>query len=375
MDQVTRLTRKVQAATTARRLETGFVTGERGIGKTSLAAIVRIVAETQHRVVGLHVFLGGVVTLEEMVQRVFDRLTKEAVGAGWISKVRDLLGTRIRQVGLFGVNVEFGADLTDLQALVREFGSALGNLVDKLRDERPGILLILDDINGLAGSPAFANWLKSFVDETAVSGKPLPVCLLLVGLEERRVSLIEHQPSLARILDLVTIEPWTHDETRQFFMTAFARAGVEVDIGALSTLATFAGGLPVLAHELGDAAFRRDTDGKIDRQDALVAVSDAAEIVGRKHIQPQVMEAIRSARYRNILRRLAQEPSDPLFQRSTVLDRLPAQERRVLDNFLRRMADLGVIKRDPERGPGAYQFSNLLHYLYFTMEAQRAGKQ
>ena len=43
-------------------------------------------------------------------------------------------------------------------------------------------MLVLDDINGLARSDEFANWLKSFVDTVATAKKPLPLFLLLVGL-------------------------------------------------------------------------------------------------------------------------------------------------------------------------------------------------
>ena len=48
-------------------------------------------------------------------------------------------------------------------------------------------MIILDDLNGLAESHEFANWLKSLVDEIATSGQRLPFLLVLVGLPERRI--------------------------------------------------------------------------------------------------------------------------------------------------------------------------------------------
>ena len=41
--------------------------------------------------------------------------------------------------------------------------------MDSLKGHRRALFLILDDINDLAGSEEFANWLKSMVDEIATS--------------------------------------------------------------------------------------------------------------------------------------------------------------------------------------------------------------
>ena len=54
------------------------------------------------------------------------------------------------------------------------------------------------------------------------------------------------------------------------------------------------------------------------------------------------------------------------------MSRLTDAEKRVMDNFLRRMRDLGALETDPEVR-GGYRFPNMLHALYFMMEAQRTG--
>ena len=197
------LLRKKVASAQGGRLQVAFLIEERGIGKSSLASFARFLAEREHQMIGLHTFLGGVISLEEMVRRVFDRLLKESVGTSWHEKVRKFFGNHIREVGLFGISIEFGAPAQDLRRMVHDFAPALRNLIDRVKDEKRGIFLVLDDINGLAASSDFANWLKSLVDEITTSQRPLPLCLLLVGLEERRQALIGLQPSLARVFDLV----------------------------------------------------------------------------------------------------------------------------------------------------------------------------
>lgn len=370
--EVTRLKDKVAASTTG-RLEVGFLSGERGIGKSSLASFLRRYAEREEQVLGVHTFLGGVVTLEEMVRRVFDRLLKDSIGAPWQKKVEKFFGKNIRTVGLFGVTLEFEAQAQELRRLVHDFAPALRNLLQLLKSERAGLLLLLDDLNGLATSEEFANWLKSLVDEIATSAEPLPLCLLCVGLEERRQSLIKLQPSLSRVFDLVEIRAWSERETEEFYSTAFDLVGTKVEPDAMSTLVRFTGGLPVFAHEIGDAVFKVDDDKRITKADTLRGIARAVDIIGKKHLEPQVLSAIRSERYRTILKKLATLGES--FERAQVQKVLDSSEIKVFDNFLRRMVDLGVVTRLPERGPGAYRFVNLLHYLYFDFEAAGLSTQ
>lgn len=371
--EIERLRALVRAAA-AGRLRVGFVAGERGIGKSSLVSFVRHLTEREERVAGAHVFLGGVASLSETVRRIFDRLLKDSVEKPWHQKVRELFGRYVKQVGLFGISIELEVPEADLQNLVNGFAAHVRKLLDQLKADRSALLLILDDINGLAGSAEFANWLKSLVDEIATSGNSVSACVLVVGLEERRQQLIRLQPSLARVFDLIEIKPWSDAETRDFFRKAFEGAGVKVEPAALETMVKFSGGLPVLAHEIGDAVWRIASGQVVKAQEARAGVLEAAEILGKKLLEPQVLRAIRSQRYRSILRKLA-PTLGPSFRRADLLKALSADERKVCDNFLNRMRKLNVIIPDLEGGPGSYRFSNQLHALYFTIEAHRAKEQ
>jgi hypothetical protein len=372
--EINRLRSLVRAACRG-QFRVGFVAGERGIGKSSLVSFLRHLVEREEDVAGAHVFLGGVDTLSEMVRRTFDRLLKDSLERPWHQRIRELFGKHVKQIGLFGISVELELAESDLGSLVNAFAPSLRRLLERLQGERKALLLILDDINGLAGSADFANWLKSIVDEVATSGNGLSACLLLVGLEERRRQLIDLQPSLARVFDLVEIKTWSEKETTEFFLKAFGQRKVNVEEQALKIMVDFSGGLPVLAHEIGDAVWRMAAGTSVRGVEAIKGVLAAAEIIGQKLLEPQVLQAIRSQRYRSILRKLAARPPGLAFRRADLLKALSAEEKKVLDNFLNRMRKLGVILPDSEGGPGAYRFSNQLHALYFSIEAQRAKEQ
>jgi len=373
LNEVERTINAVKASTGG-RLQVLFLVGERGIGKSSLASFVKYISEQEHQVIGLHIFLGGVTTLEETVRRIFVRLLKDSIDKKFYQKITEFFGTHLKQIDLFGITIEFEADKNDLRLMVEDFAPTLRNLMDKL-EEKKAILLILDDINGLANFPNFANWLKSLVDEIATSSKPLPLCLLLVGLEERRQAIISHQSSLARVFDVIEVKTWSETETIEFFKKAFSSVNIRVDERALSVLAKYTGGLPVLAHEIGDATFQLDTDNFIDKKDAEKGVINAAEIVGRKHLEPQVFQAIRSQKYRAILRKIAVNPSNISFRVGDIKPQLTRDEQRVFHNFLTKMKKLGVLQPDPDGEAGAYRFQNMLYYLYFWLETTRAKEK
>jgi len=358
------------------RLTCGFLTGERGIGKSSLASFIRVLAERDYGLLGLHTFLGGVSSLEVMVTKIFDILLKESLETPWHTKIFDLFKDNIKEVGLFGVSVGFKASKGEAAQLVQGFIPALRKIVKSLSDEKKGLLLILDDINGLASSSDFANWIKSTIDEIAASQKPIPLCLILVGIEERRISLIDLQQSLDRILDPIVIHPWNEDETKEFYSKSFKQVGIEIRDAALDLLSRYTGGLPTMAHEIGDAAFNIDTDNIIDFHDARKAVYGAAEIIGRKHLQPKVYNAIRSDAYKGILKKISMKGSLGFhFSRKNVMDYLNENEKKVFDNFLKKMKTLGVITGDPDGSRGDYVFTNQLHHVYFWLETVKEERQ
>ncbi|MCD6361670.1 MAG: AAA family ATPase [Armatimonadetes bacterium] len=354
-------------------LERAFVTGDRGIGKSSLCSFAMTVAEQELEMLGIHVFLGGASTLEEMARRIFERLLKESRDRPWYNAVTEFLGDHVKKVGLFGVTVEFDASQKELEAAVSDFVPALSNLLKQLKGQRRGIMLVMDDINGLAGEARFANWLKSTVDEIATNREPLPMMLVLVGLPERRRQIIERHPSLDRVFDIIQIDRFSDDEIADFYRRTFGRVGMTVSDEAVEIFARYSGGYPAFMHELGDAAFNADEDGIIDARDAWDGVFAGAEVIGAKYVEPKITAAIRSERYRSILDHISQTRFGHHFSRREVRAQLSDSEARVFDNFLKRMQDLGVIEKDLEHGRGHYRFTSQLYYLYLYLQAAREG--
>lgn len=373
-NEIGRLSEHVREAVQG-RLRLAFLSGERGIGKSSLAAYIKAIAEREHNMLSAHVMLGGANTVDELVRRVFESVMHESKEKKWYDSVKDFFGKTVRNVDLFGIKFTFAPEQDQLTALTRNFAQALLQLTGRLASEKRavGFMLILDNINGLAESKPFADWIKSLIDDIAINCQ-MPLCILLVGTDERRQSLIELNPSLARSFDMFNIRPWTDGDTAKFFTEAFGSVGVTIDKGAMQVMVRYAGGMPSVAHEIGDAALREDADKKIDVHDATRGIVSAAEVVGQKYIRHQVLNAIKSKKYKTILQDLVgAHATDLKFERSELMTMLPHDEVGV-DNFLRRMKELGVIVADDDEGVGCYKFSSYILATYVFMTANSTAQ-
>lgn len=370
-EQLYELIRYVGQASSGKQ-ENVFLAGDRGIGKSSLASILRNIVSTKKNFLGIHVFLGRVSSLEGMVRLIFDQLLKETQGQALFKDIDKLFGKYIKEIGLFGISVSFAPPKQDLEELVREFPTALYNFFTKIREKKAGLFIVLDDINGLVEKAEFANWYKSFADEVATHYKEFPVYIMLIGIPEKRDILSTLQPSLMRVFRVIEIEKLTDEEVRQFLSQAFDSVGINVESDAMELMVQFSSGIPFLMHEIGDATFWTDADGTISKKDAIQGVVTAAEKVGEKYLDPKVYRAIRSERYRSILRKLGNVPLSRHFEKKEVEGWLSDSEKKVFHNFLRRMRQLGVIETDTEKGPGSYRFVNEIYLIYIRMESRKS---
>jgi len=259
--------------------------------------------------------------------------------------------------------------------IVRNFPEAINNLLEKIHEEKSGLFIALDDVNGLIEKEEFANWYKSFADEVATHYKHFPVYIMLIGLPEKRDTLSRLQPSLMRIFRPIEIEKLTDKEVQQFFEKAFKNSKIKVEPSAMELIVKNSSGLPIMMHEIGDATFWADEDGYIDSNDALTGLINAAQIVGNKYLDPKVYRAIRSERYKSILRKLGEDPISRSFKKSELEVKLNPEEKKVFHNFLRRIQELGVIEVDIERGWGTYKFVNEIYPLYIWLESKGLEKR
>jgi len=370
--EVNRLRAAVAQASSGRSKNI-FLQGERGIGKTSLAAFACLVAQREFDFVGTICSLGAARTVDEVSSAVFRQLLQHLPEKSLFDKAKEAFDRYIKSIGVLGFRVEFTSEPAQLAHLRLDFIGYLRAFLERVSPPKQGIFLALDDLNGVTGQAEFTLFVKSVVDQIATTQRPWPLVIVLVGVPTRREEMIRSHPSVGRIFDVIELGPFTQTESSEFFETMFAQRGISVEPDALELMVNVSGGLPALMHEVGDAVFSSNADDRVDLRDAKAGVLQAADAVGRKYLDPQVYRALRSDKYRSILRRLGRTPLGAQFSRHEALRSIPSSQQKSFDSFLRRTRELGIIC--PAETRGRYRFANQLYQLYVRLEAYRALQQ
>ncbi|MBI3873178.1 MAG: ATP-binding protein [candidate division Zixibacteria bacterium] len=349
-----------------------FIAGEYGIGKSSLAHYLHALLDIEQSLYGLHVLLGGAKTLADLAAKTVEAaiLSKPRKQSA-LGLVRNVLADYVGEQELLGVKIRLDKLRADSADISRGYLPFLRQIHQSiLKDSYKGLILILDEINGIASNPDFSQFIKTLVDSNALSSdvgsEPLPLLLILCGVEARRKAMIQtHQP-VERIFDVVAVDPMSPSESASFFEKAFKEIGMSVEPGALSTLVRFTGGLPKLMHLVGDAAFWTAKGERLTESEATTAVLDAADDIGRRYLDQQVIGALQSTDYRGILKKLGKMTLSLSFKKNDLDKLLTPTESKKLGNFLRRMKDLNVIRGTQY---GEYTFNDWLTRIYIMMKA------
>ncbi len=139
-----------------------FLTGEYGIGKSSLAGFMEYYAEHKNNILGIYVLLGGVSTLDELATKSVEAAIKSGIYQPSISeKIKNFFAKYIGKQELFGmININFEALKKDGPDISRGYLPFLKELYSRVKDAgTKGLMLIFDEINGITDNPQLGDIL------------------------------------------------------------------------------------------------------------------------------------------------------------------------------------------------------------------------
>lgn len=347
-----------------------FITGKRGMGKTSLANFISDVANKNYSMVTAHIMNDGVHTIEELLIQIIERILNSIKSEKWSEKIFKLFGDNIESVGLGGLNIKFKPSETELHNLKDNFAFYLCDIIEKFKD-KDGLFIIIDDINGLSDTSDFANWYKSFADTMATSIDNAPIGLMLTGYPEKFIKLYEHNQSFTRIFHIHELKGLSNQDITNFYTTIFSRYEIPIEQSALDNMTKYSSGMPTMMQEIGEATYVNDTDNYIDNSDSLRGVIVAGKIIGLKYLQPLIDQNIRSENYLSLFKKIGNElavTSNGTFTKKTFSNVLNESESKVFKDFISRARKLGIIELASSKKQGEYQFTNQLYSIYFFIQ-------
>lgn len=139
-----------------------FLTGNKGMGKTSLAEFVKEYVEINYGMIGIYVSNKGNNSLNSLISSIIQAFLNKIPRDSLKDKVNNLFAS-IESIEIRGTRVNFKSSKSLILDIEKDFPYYLNQLIKDLPSNN-GIFLVIDDINGLSESKKFVDWYKAFAD-------------------------------------------------------------------------------------------------------------------------------------------------------------------------------------------------------------------
>lgn len=345
-----------------------FITGKRGMGKTSFINYVSRIAEDSFNMVPVQLNNGGGTTVDELILKLIESLSKEFDKGYWGKNIVDGFLKRIIDVKIAGTGFSLKENEPLINDIKTNFAEFLVEICEKLSDDQ-GIFIVMDDINGLSDNVEFTNWYKSLFETIAFNEYHMPVLFALISYPKEFDNLCLINESFSRIFRLIEIDKLEDDEIVEFFKYSFENSGFSFENDkSLKAMVYYSWGMPLVMQQIGDSVFWNSQEKSIiDENLAIEGIANAAIELGNKQIRAK-LNKIRSDQYIGMLVKLGKLGAMQ-FKKSEIIDFLDDNEKKVLNGFLLRTKDLGIIESIGRENSGEYSFVNRLYFAFFLIKS------
>lgn len=351
-----------------------MITGERGIGKSSLLAYVKDVAEG--KIAGLEGAKLSFVVIDTDIDENTSQLTlvkKIEMGLeralGQTEPARKLLKDAwgfLQRLEAAGVRLKEEAASESEQLLMEEFSYSLSEIVarvcagggtDLFSTRCDGILVLIDEADNASRHLSLGSFLKLLCERLYRRGCDR-ISFGIAGLPELRSILTESHASSLRLFDEVILDRLLEQEVLQvidFGIRDANRLNTEetsVTAEGKQTLVHLSEGYPHFIQQFAHSAFSSDMDNVIDENDVMrgaVGPGGAMEVIGDRYYRDNFYNKVRKESYRQVLRIMADKLDDWVTKKE-IKSKFKGTES-TLDNALFALRDRKILlPKEGERG-------------------------
>lgn len=267
-----------------------FLYGERGIGKTALAKLIKNIAKINDPDLGNLNFLTAYYTAEKrqlissVIQASLNELT-DTMPKNIIEQLATRLGNVFKNgkfsIGAFSLGVEVGLEdqQKDTAVLKDLIVSILSNIMQEMKKEdsnnKDGLLIIIDEMDNINDIGICAQLFRGIITTLDVKGVG-NICFLLIGYGKTVDNFFVSDQSARRQFDLIPlgVMPWL--EAADVLKKGFTEAKVSWDEKALLDNIIVTGGYPHSIQMIGHNLIEVDTDNNINDKDWDEAIKKTA---------------------------------------------------------------------------------------------------
>ncbi|MDP2211223.1 MAG: ATP-binding protein [Candidatus Aquicultor sp.] len=145
------------------------------------------------------------------------------------------------------------------------------DIFEAAKQEVNGIVFLIDEIDSLSPSVQIAPFMKALVETLRLRGYQ-NVSFIIAGVTGTMTDLISQHPSISRSFETLELPTMTNSELREIITNALLGSTVTIKPSVTKKIVDLADGLPQPVQLLGYHSYRLDTNLNIERNDLQCAL-------------------------------------------------------------------------------------------------------
>jgi hypothetical protein len=350
-----------------------MLTGERGIGKSSLLNYIKDVAEGMEGIDDTKVAFLAIDTdidpnttqlgLIEKIKLGLDKTLGETEsGREFLKQSWEFL----KRVEASGFKLRSTEQSVTDERLLEEFAYSLAGVADRVCGEGEssifgahfdGILILVDEADNASAQLSLGSFFKLLTERLQRRGCNR-VAFGIAGLPELRNVLAASHPSSLRLFEELVLGRLSISESQRVIDMGLERANqlneaqTAITADARHHLAYYSEGYPHFIQQFAFSAFATDSDNLIDVDDVMAGgfgTRGALELIGDRYYRDSYYTKIQKESYRQVLRIMA-DKLDGWVTKKEIKAKFKGPES-TLDNALFALRDRQIIlAKEGERG-------------------------
>lgn len=348
-----------------------LITGERGIGKSSLMMILKDFASGQFETLSHGKFnfltINGIVsdrtdliTLIRLIERSINReLAKTESIRNYLSATWEFA----KRIRIMDSGIERSDDISDPDIILDEFAYSLAKTCNRIcnpekgEEKKDGILFILDEADN-AGEILRIGFFFKVVTELLQQHGCNNVMFVVVGLPDITDKLLASHESSLRVFNQIKISELKTLDRKKVVDLGIEEANrinaekTEITEDAKNHISTLSEGYPHFIQQFSYSAFEFNTDGVISSDDVLNGAFDhggAIDSIGARYYAADYHSKIKSDEYRQVLSIMA-ESMNSWIKKSEIRDKFSGADQTLTDALAALTKRKIILKNTSARG-------------------------
>ena len=367
-----------------------LITGERGIGKSSLMAYIKPLAignikspdYESFKFVAVNVSISDRTNLLTLIRLIEQNLKREISKIESIRSFMESTWSFVQRIKIMDSGIDRVPSVEEPDLVIDEFAYSLSETSrrivnpEKGEESKDGIIFFIDEADNASSEIRIGYFFKAVTENLQKNGCQ-NVMFVVAGLPELIEKLSQSHESSLRIFTELKIKELKVDDRLYVIERGMEEANkinqekTTISDTAKRHISTLSEGYPHFIQQFAFSAFETNTDGEISEDDVLEGAfreRGALDAIGARYYASSFYDRIKSDEYRQVLGIMA-ESMNSWVPKKEISSKFSGSEQ-TLNNALQALTDRRIILRNSSKR-GEYRLQQRGFALWIKLFGQR----